>query len=74
MITTLPASIGDLTSLLHLDLGANQLDIESIPKSLFGHEMLLERLYLSDNNLTELSDDFTELVNLKILALKYSKL
>ena len=70
MITGLPASFGDLTSILHLDLSCNKLDPTSIPKSFFGKEMLLERLYLSDNNIPELSDDFTELVNLKILALR----
>ena len=70
MIKAIPASFGDLTSLLHLDLGANQLYLECIPKSFFGNEMLLERLYLSDNNLTEMSDDFTELINLKVLALR----
>ena len=70
MIKAIPASFGDLTSLLHLDLGANQLYPEGIPKSLFGNEMLLERLYLSDNNLTEMLDDFTDLINLKVLALR----
>ena len=70
MITGLPASFGDLTSILHLDLSCNKIELTNIPKSFFGKEMELERLYLSDNNIPELTDDFTELVNLKVLAMR----
>jgi Leucine-rich repeat (LRR) protein len=70
MITGLPASFGDLTSILHLDLSCNKISLTNIPKSFFGNEMELERLYLSDNNIPELTDDFTELVNLKVLAMR----
>ena len=70
MITGLPASFGDLTSILHLDLSCNKIDLAHLPNSFFGKEMLVERLYLSDNSINEISEGFTQLVNLKILALR----
>ena len=69
-INGVPASFGDLTSIQHLDLSCNEIDLEHLPESFFGHEMSVERLYLSDNKITELSESFTELVNLKVLALR----
>ena len=71
MVEGLPASFGDLTGIVHLDLSCNKIDLDHMPNSFFGKEMLLERLYLSDNNITEVSENFSKLVNLKILALRY---
>ena len=71
MVEGLPASFGDLTGIVHLDLSCNKIDLDHLPNSFFGKEMLLERLYLSDNNITEVSENFSQLVNLKILALRY---
>ena len=71
MVEGLPASFGDLTGIVHLDLSCNKIDLDHLPNSFFGKEMLLERLYLSDNDITEVSENFSQLVNLKILALRY---
>ena len=70
-ITGLPPTFGDLTEMIHLDLSCNEIELAHIPKSFFAPEMSLERLYLSDNIITELSDEFTRLTSLKILALRY---
>ena len=50
-----------------------QLRIESLPASFFTLSSL-ERLYLSDNELTALSAEFGGLSNLRILALRNNQL
>lgn len=60
-LTSLPESIGDLTSLTSVDLRTNRL--ASLPESI-SNLTRLTHLYLSSNQLTSLPKSITNLINL----------
>jgi len=70
-LTTLPESIGDLSSLEKLWLYSNQLT--TLPESI-GNLSSLDNLWLVDNQLTTLPESIGGLISLKELGLSINKL
>jgi Leucine Rich repeats (2 copies)/Leucine Rich Repeat len=70
-VTSLPASLGQLTNLQHLDLTGNQ--IISLPPSL-GNLVQLKKLYLDDNQITSLPPALGNLINLEEIHLDGNQL
>ena len=65
--------IGDLTNLIYLNLDSNQID--SIQFDVFDNMDSLQRLVLSNNNLSSLDDDTFEWnpLRLEIIDLSFNK-
>ena len=70
-LTTLPAEIGNLTSLQQLILRSNELT--TLPAEI-GNLTSLEKLYLSSNKLTTLPAEIVNLTSLRVLSLYNNEL
>lgn len=69
----LPQSFGNLSYIVHLDLSCNKLSVRSLPRNFFDLS-LLERLYLSDNDLEVVTPDFGRLASLRIFAARDNRI